>query len=190
MSAPPSPSPPSPAPTSAPGGLSKAGEALLTTFGLGRMRPAPGTWGSMPPVAIAGFMVLAGLAPDGTIVHWIVWNGVFVAILLVFSIACVRYGDAAEARFGKKDPGQICADETAGVCLPLLLLSERAFATPSAAAATLLLAFLSFRALDIIKPWPAFQLQKVPAGWGVLLDDLAAGVQAAVVLQVVTRLAM
>jgi phosphatidylglycerophosphatase A len=144
----------------------------------------------MPPVALAGMLIMAGLGPDQTIVHWIIWNGVFLACLALFSFACVRYGDAAEARFGKKDPGLICADETAGQCLPLLLLPAHVLDTPGAAASTLLLAFLSFRLLDILKPWPAFQLQKVPAGWGVLLDDLAAGVQAAIVVQVVTRLAV
>jgi phosphatidylglycerophosphatase A len=173
-----------------PSSLSRAGELLLTTFGLGKMRPAPGTWGSMPPVALAGLMILAGFGPNGTIVNWAIWNGVFLGVLVLFSAACVRYGDAAEAKFGKKDPGLICADETAGQCLPLLLLPGHVVDTPASAAATLLLAFLAFRLLDILKPWPAYRLQKVPAGWGVLLDDLAAGVQAAIVVQVVTRLAL
>lgn len=170
--------------------LSKTGEALLTTFGLGKLRPAPGTWGSLPPVGVAGLMVVAGMGPDQTLVHWAVYNGVLLAILVIFSAACVVFGDAAEARFGKKDPGQICADETAGQCLPLMLLPAHALATPSAAIATLGFAFVTFRIMDILKPWPAFRLQKHPAGWGVLLDDLAAGLQAMIVVQVVARVAM
>jgi phosphatidylglycerophosphatase A len=173
-----------------PSSLSRTGELLLTTFGLGKLRPAPGTWGSMPPIALAGLLIMGGFGPNQTLVHWVTWNGIFAAVLVVFSVACVRYGDAAEAKFGKKDPGLICADETAGQCLPLMLLPAHAIVTPGAAIATLLLAFLSFRVLDIIKPWPAFRLQKVPAGWGVLLDDLAAGIQAAIVVQIVTRLAL
>src|SRR5690349_19194211 len=93
--------------------LSRFGESMVTTFGLGRLRPAPGTWGSMPPVALAGLLMIAGFGPDGTFVHWTLYNGVLLAVVLVFSAACVRYGDAAEAKFGK-DPGQVCADETAG----------------------------------------------------------------------------
>lgn len=170
--------------------LSKIGEALLTTFGLGKLRPAPGTWGSLPPVAAAWLLIVAGLGPDQTLVHWLIYNGVLLAILIVFSAACVVFGDAAEARFGKKDPGQICADETAGQCLPLMLLPAHVAASPSATIATLGLAFIAFRVMDIIKPWPAFRLQKVPAGWGVLLDDLAAGIQAAIVVQVVARVAL
>lgn len=170
--------------------LSKLGETLLTTFGLGKLRPAPGTWGSMPPVVFAGLLVIAGYGPDQTLVHWALYNGALLAVLLVFSGACVAFGEAAEVRFGKKDPGQICADETAGQCLPLMLLPAHAVATPGATVATLALAFLSFRIMDIIKPWPAFRLQKARAGWGVLLDDLAAGVQAAIIVQVVIRVAL
>lgn len=170
--------------------LSKLGEALLTTFGLGKLRPAPGTWGSMPPVFVAGLLIIAGLGPNQTLVHWVVYNGVLLGVLVLFSAACVKYGDAAEARFGKKDPGQICADETAGQCLPLMLLPAHVVSSPSAAIATLGLAFITFRIMDILKPWPAFRLQRAPAGWGVLLDDLAAGIQAAIVVQVVARVAL
>lgn len=173
-----------------PSSLSRTGELLLTTFGLGHLRPAPGTWGSMPPVALAWLLVVAGQGPDGTFVHWVIYNGALVVVMLVFSFACIAFGDAAEARFGKKDPGQICADETAGMCLPLMLLPANAVATPGATIATLALAFIAFRLMDIIKPWPAYRLQRLPAGWGVLVDDLAAGVQAAIVVQIVARVAM
>ncbi len=163
---------------------------MVTTFGLGLLRPAPGTWGSMPSVVLAGVLMAAGAAPDGTIVNWLIYNGVLAAVMVVFSAACIRYGDAAEAKFGKKDPGQICADETAGQCLALMFLPLHAVATPTNAVATLVLAFVVFRIMDIVKPWPAGRLQSVPGGWGVLLDDLAAGVLAALVVQLVTRTAL
>lgn len=167
--------------------LSQRGELLVTTFGLGRLRPAPGTWGSMPPVVMAGVLIALGLGPDGTFVNWAVYNGVLALVVVVFSAACVRYGDAAEARFNRKDPGQICADETAGQCLPLMFLPSAAVGTAASAALTLVGAFLAFRVFDILKPWPAGRLQDEPGGWGVLLDDLAAGLMAAVVVQVVVR---
>ena len=57
-------------------------------------------------------------------------------------------------------------------------------------AATLALAFVAFRLCDIIKPWPARGLQRRPAGWGILLDDLASGAQTLLIVQAITRLAM
>lgn len=146
---------------------------LLTVFGLGRLRPAPGTWGSLPPVVLAGLMIAAGIAPGSGL-----FEGVLVAVMLFFSGACIVQGDLAESVFGKKDHGNIVADETAGQSVTLLFLAflpASALATPLATAFTLVLCFLAFRAMDIVKPWPADATQKFPAGWGVLIDDLFAG---------------
>jgi phosphatidylglycerophosphatase A len=160
---------------------------LLTTFGLGYMRPFPGTWGSLPPVAAAAVMIAAGLGPDRA--FWL-YHGVLTGILLVFSLACIIFGDRAEARFGRKDASQIVADETAGQCLPLMFLPAAALQSPATAVFTLVFAFLAFRAMDILKPWPAHGLQSAPGGWGVLLDDLAAGLQALILLQLVVWIAL
>lgn len=166
--------------------LTPLNRLLITTFGLGHMRPASGTWGSLPPVAIAGGMILLGWHPLGSgLVATIGYHAVLLAIVALFAHVCVHSGDAAEAAFGKKDPGQIVADETVGQCLPLMFLP--AFATHSLhhLVFTLALAFVAFRICDIIKPWPARGLQEVPGGWGVLLDDVVAGVQAAAITQIV-----
>ena len=157
---------------------------ILTTFGLGHMRPFPGTWGSLPTVAVAGILVVAGLGPASNAA---LFNALMVAILLFFTFACAIRGDEAEAIFLKKDPSQVVADETAGQAIPLLFLPAAAFASPATSAWTLLLAFISFRIMDILKPWPAHQIQKYPGGWGVVLDDIVAGVYALIVMQVVTR---
>jgi len=146
---------------------------LIQTFGLGAMRPASGTWGSLPPVMLAGAMLAAGLGPRSA-----VYLAVLVAVAMVFSLACVMHGDAAEAKWGK-DPAHVVADETAGQCLPLLALPVSVSHSWLAAGGWLLGAFLAFRVLDILKPWPAGRLQDVPGGWGILLDDLAAGAYAA-----------
>src|SRR5438093_667150 len=122
---------------------------FLTTFGLGLMRPASGTWGSLPPPLLAAGMMAAGLGPVAS--PW-VYHGVLAAVLVVFSLACILYGDHAEARFGKKDPGQVVADETAAQCIPLMFLPAAALSPWWHAAATILLAFLSFRIFDIVKP--------------------------------------
>lgn len=168
--------------------LSPAGRALVTTFGLGLMRPASGTWGSVPSVLIAAGLIACGWRPLGAgPVASAGYHAVLLGVLIVFSLACVVFGDAAEAHFHKKDPGQIVADETAGQCLPLLLLPAAATQGLPHAAATLALAFVAFRVCDVVKAWPAGALQKVPGGWGVLLDDLVAGVQAMVIVQMVAR---
>ena len=160
---------------------------VLTTFGLGHMRPFPGTWGSLPTVLIAAALVAAGAGP---LEQPILFNLVMLAILIFFTLACAIRGDEAEAIFLKKDPSQVVADETAGQALPLLFLPAAAFTTPGRAVWTLLLAFIAFRLMDILKPWPARQIQKVPGGWGVVLDDLMAGLYALIVMQLVTRWAM
>ncbi|MCW5756414.1 MAG: phosphatidylglycerophosphatase A [Phycisphaeraceae bacterium] len=148
----------------------------VTTFGLGHLRPFPGTWGSLPPLAL-GLLVVAAL-PDAA--AWTVLRFVMLPVVVVFTLACVLLGDRAEARFGRKDPSQVVADETAGMALCFVLMPQVTGAW--SAAASLVMAFVFFRALDIVKPWPAANLQAVPGGWGVVLDDLVAGVQAALLL--------
>lgn len=146
-----------------------------TTFGLGYMRPAPGTWGSLPPCALAAAMVALNAT---AIAHAIAQ----LALAILFSLACLVAGRHAEQRWGK-DPSNVVADETAGQALALLWLPFLAWLAPSAAPAAVYLAiaasFFVFRALDILKPWPARQLQALPTGLGILIDDLIVGAEAA-----------
>ena len=160
---------------------------LITTFGLGRLRPASGTWGSLPPVILAAGLIAVHFGPGE---HPAVFNLVQVATILVFSWACFAHGDQAEALFGKKDPGQVVADETAGQAIALLFIPAAAVATPLAAAGTLLLAFLAFRFFDITKIPPAYKLQRLTGGWGILVDDLVAGLYAFGLVQIFTRLVL
>lgn len=159
---------------------------LLTTFRLGHLRPFPGTWGSMPTAAVAWLMLLAGLGPaTGDGASWL-YHLVLLAILVVFTAACILFGDIAEAVW-RKDPSQVVADETAGMCLPLLFLPAWTVDTAWEATAVVIAAFVLFRAFDIVKPWPAGRLQSLPAGWGIVVDDLVAGAMALVVMQMVLR---
>ncbi|HMN41652.1 MAG TPA: phosphatidylglycerophosphatase A [Phycisphaerales bacterium] len=168
--------------------LSPVGRTLVTTFGLGHLRPASGTWGSMPTVVIAACLLVCGARPCGDGL-WpsVIYHGVLLAVLVVFSWACVMYGDGAEVYFGKKDPGSVVADETAGQAIALFALPAAATATPGRALISLGLAFLAFRLCDIVKAWPARGWQRYPGGWGILIDDLVAGVQALVIVQVAVR---
>lgn len=136
----------------------------------------------MPPPALA--MGLAALV-IGMDLPWGVYVAPLVAILLASCAACVFMGDRAEARFGKKDASEIVADETAGQCIPLMAVPvfvsiEEPFWSAFWPAAVLITAsFFAFRLFDIWKLEPANMMQSAPAGWGVLLDDLIAGVYAA-----------
>lgn len=166
---------------------------LLTVFGLGHMRIASGTWGSMPAVGLAlGLVFVLGRDDLTTFEH--VTISVSIALVgLLFGIACVKFGHEGEQAFGKKDPGQIVADEMAGQSVALLALPWRALNDPQdwywnlTIAAT---AFLAFRILDIIKPPPAYKIQNLKGGWGVLADDLVAGFYALVIVQIVGRLVL
>jgi phosphatidylglycerophosphate synthase/phosphatidylglycerophosphatase A len=165
-------------------GLTPLGEALITSGYLGRMRPFPGTWGSIPSVVLAGILILIGLGPAHSPA---VYNLVMAGVAAIFMFVCAIWADAAEARFRRKDPSQVVADETSGQALALLFLPAAAVATPGLAAISLLVAFVAFRVTDILKPYPAYRIQRLPGGWGVVLDDLVAGVYALLIVQLITR---
>lgn len=154
--------------------------ALLTTFGLGYLRPASGTWGSLPTVGLAAAIVAVGLGPPD---HPVLYHVVLAVVFVLFCWATVAGGDRAEARWGT-DPSNVVADETAGQCLALIALP---IADARFTAFSLVLAFLAFRVCDILKPWPADAMQRLPGGWGILLDDIVAGLQALVIVQFVMR---
>lgn len=151
----------------------------ITVFGLGHMRPASGTWGSLPAVALAAILIATGAAPHERAWLYYIWMA---ALMLVFCAACIVQADRAESRFGKKDPGQVVADETAGMALTLLFIPPAATATTGVAIFTLAYAFVCFRIMDIVKLWPAYRMQRIPGGWGILIDDLVAGLYAGVIV--------
>lgn len=170
--------------------LSPVGRSLITVFGLGFMRPAPGTWGSLPPAAVMAALSLV-LTPMGPAWLW-AWFAGCAAMVAVWSFACVRWGDHAEAVFNRKDPSQVVADEAAGMALTLLPLPLTFFHTPTRWEVIGLIAigFVLWRLSDIIKPPPAYGLQAVPGGWGVLLDDLMAALYAALAMVFVGRVVL
>ncbi len=157
---------------------------LMTAFGTGLLKPAPGTWGSMPPVALV--LLLLWLIGPG-----LALNSILIGVGVVFSVICVTLGDWAEREFTGKDPSQVVADEVAGQSLALLFLPWRSMQDVGAWKWNLLLllgAFLAFRFFDILKPPPINQSQHLPSGWGILADDLIAGAFALIVVQLVARL--
>ena len=141
------------------------------------MPVAPGTWGSLPP------MIVFGLLGQCT-VSALVISTVMMVLVFVGSMVCVCLAPGAIAATGKEDPGEVVADELAGqsvayLVAPLVLSDGLTLYQIWLIA---LAGFLLFRVFDIVKPWPARQLEGLPKGWGILADDLMAGVYAAVAL--------
>jgi phosphatidylglycerophosphatase A len=156
---------------------------LASCFGLGRLPLAPGTWASLPPAVIFALMWQFGISA-------VVISVVMAALAIVGSAVCIICAPAVIAATGEADPRGVVADEFAGQALTFLVVPFLAIGTISTkqiwvAAA---LGFLLFRLFDIVKPWPIRKAEKLPGGWGVLADDLLAGVNAAIVLLVCFKL--
>lgn len=153
---------------------------LLTGLGTGYLPIAPGTWGSAGPCAI--YLVIA-LAAEG---KQVCLTGSMIVLAAVCTLLCGLLGKRAEKDFGKKDPGAVTIDEWAGQAVALCALPLGAGRTDWLIAVGA--SFFAFRVFDIIKPPPASTLEKLSGGWGIVADDLAAGVMANVTIQLILRL--
>lgn len=136
---------------------------LSTWFGCGLLLPGPGTWGTLGGLPFAVFCL---------------WFGGWSALLawLIF-VTLIGYwaADKFERASGEHDAGAIVIDEVAGIALTMLA------GAPTFVSACL--AFLLFRFFDILKPWPVSWCdKKLPGAFGVMVDDLVAGVLAAACL--------
>lgn len=133
---------------------------VATWFGSGRASFASGTWGSlaaMPLAVVGAAWPAAGLA----------------FAVAIFAIGVVAAGRVA-ASLGDDDPGVVVVDEVVGMILAALGAGLHPV--------NLGLAFLLFRFFDIVKPFPCRRLEHLPGGWGIMMDDVMAGLYALAVL--------
>jgi phosphatidylglycerophosphatase A len=128
---------------------------------VGYLPLVPGTWGSLLGLILTWFLVPVNL-----------WSVIIWAV--VFSIGA-GVSRRAEAQFGP-DGRPIVIDEVMGMGVALLLVPKELIYYVGA--------FVLFRIFDIFKPFPCRRAEKLPFGWGVMADDLVAGVYANVVIQV------
>lgn len=135
---------------------------VATFFGIGRLRPGPGTWGSAATVLLWAALSYA-LTPS---LRTPVTIGLVVLVTLIGIPAATLVARAA----GKKDPQFVVIDEVAGQLMALIAvpLAWKPF----------LVGFIFFRLFDIVKPPPVRQLEAIPEGAGIVLDDIAAGLYA------------
>ena len=140
---------------------------VATFFGAGRLRPAPGTWGSLAAGLLWWALALQLPAP---------WQLPAILVLIVSVTAIGIPAATLEARgCGRKDPSHIVIDEVAGQLVTLI-------ACPILWK-PLLAGFILFRAFDIVKPFPIRRMENLPEGTGIMLDDLGAGTYGLIVLQ-------
>lgn len=133
-----------------------------TGFGSGYMPVAPGTAGSILALIIYFIFPLDAI-------YWL-------SISIMFFIAGIWSSSAIEKDKGK-DPGLVVIDEMVGQWLAVIFLPFSWI--------TLLIGFILFRTFDIWKPYPINRSQKLKAGWGIMIDDVLAGVYANIVLQAI-----
>ena len=136
-------------------------------FGLGYLPVAPGTWGSLGALLVWAPFRASHPAFEGP------------GIVLLSLLAVHAAGHAARV-LRTSDPSVVVIDEAAGMALTLVALPS----VPSLL--NLGLAFLLFRLFDVVKPFPLRRLERFPGGWGIVLDDLGAGLYAAVILSALT----
>jgi len=141
--------------------------AIATVFGLGRLKPAPGTIASLVALVTAWLLVL--------------WGGRF--LVLVAGMVAIAVGAWASELYARTahvtDPSECVIDEVAGQWIAC------AFAPASLVA--FVLAFLLFRAFDIVKPWPISWLERLHGGVGIMADDLGAALAAGALIAVLAH---
>jgi phosphatidylglycerophosphatase A len=142
---------------------------LATGFGIGLIPVMPGTFGSLLGLPLA-WLVGRSELPVG------VRFALEGAILLAGVPLCGR----AARLIGRPDPGSVVYDEIAAI--PLVFLSV------PLTFSTAILGFLWFRVFDIAKPWPVHRLERIPGGLGIMIDDVAAALYAAIALWISMRL--
>jgi phosphatidylglycerophosphatase A len=136
---------------------------LATGFYAGYIPSAPGTFGTL--VGLPFCFLLAFIGTKGAFF-----------VTLIFICFAVGVAHQAEKNLQKKDPGLIVIDEMAGILVTFLAIPFNA--------ETAVLGFYIFRILDIAKPGPIRYLEKrLPGGAGIVLDDVAAGIFANLILR-------
>ena len=140
---------------------------FATFFYLGYSPIAPGTAGTIGGVILFYFLSNFSLY-------------IYISFLVGFIILSVWVSAKASCIFGETDPKQVVVDEVCGYLVTMFLIS------PSLK--NIILGFFLFRLLDIIKPPPVRSSERLPGGFGIVSDDVVAGIYANIILQVITRI--
>jgi phosphatidylglycerophosphatase A len=137
---------------------------VATFFGAGYGKPGPGTWGSIAAVLLWGAFAW-GFNPGPQALLLALLCGIALSLVLGIPAATIVARES-----GRHDPQFVVIDEVAGQWITLL------FCPPDWAHG--LVALILFRLFDVTKPFPIRRIEKLPVGWGIVLDDVAAGLYA------------
>jgi phosphatidylglycerophosphatase A len=139
---------------------------IATFFGVGYLRPGPGTYASAITVAL--WWATSRAIPSA-------WQ-MIVAALIAAAVTLIGIppSTVVARESGRKDPGFVVIDEVAGQMIALIGLPVDW--------KYLLAGFILFRSFDIVKPFPLRRLEKLPAGTGIMMDDVGAGLYALLLL--------
>jgi phosphatidylglycerophosphatase A len=138
---------------------------LATGFGSGLAPFAPGTIGTLIGIPIC------------LLCRPLIWPARFLCVIVLSALAIFISG-RAEMIYQKKDDQRIVIDEIIGFQVAMLPVAITGL--------HLLVAFVLFRIFDIWKPFPIWNLQQLPGGWGVVIDDVVAGIYAGVLMLLLT----
>jgi phosphatidylglycerophosphatase A len=170
-----------------PNGLLDNISLAVTTFGVGYLPLAPGTWGSLAGVAVYLIATRCASAAALSLSHngWrsdqisALTTGTVAVLFLLFCLAGVWAAGRSCGLFGNSDPSQAVVDEVIGQLITFL------FVPFGISWPYVLIGFALFRLFDVWKPYPIDSLQALPGGIGVCADDFLAGIYAGVALAVI-----
>lgn len=145
----------------------RAARVLATWFGCGLSPVAPGTVGTLGALPL--WLLVRGGGP------WVV-----AAVAVVVTLAGVWSAGVVARSSAMKDPQIVVIDEVAGVLVALAGAPE--------SVGGIVGAVLLFRIFDMTKPFPARRAENLPGGWGIVVDDVVAGLQAALVVRGLEKL--
>ena len=169
--------------------IDKIGVSILTMFGVGYFKYAPGTAASFITCVIYYILWIAGFSLHNNKIYLVC----FLIIILIYSIAII---DKLSHLFKKKDPKEIVVDEFIGQSIPLIsfLFRPEQFTnlggqTNNVVIIYILLSFILFRFFDILKPFPINIVdKKIKNGVGVMLDDIIAGIYSTIIIYIIYAL--
>lgn len=151
----------------------------ITVLGSGYLPIAPGTWGSLV-AAVIFFPLAMALRGD----HNLLW-AIAAGLTILAAAIGIGWGRWAVEFFHSEDPKPFVLDEAAGQWLALIAIP---FTSVGGLFVVTAAQFFLFRFFDVLKPTPARQAESLPFGWGIVTDDLVAGLYANLVGQILFRL--
>jgi phosphatidylglycerophosphatase A len=147
---------------------------VATVFGIGHIPWAPGTWASLL-TTLFWWLLSSEVRPSR--------QSLAALLLTAFATGLGILAATRVARkTGLKDPQSVVIDEVAGQLIPFIAIP--------ASWKSLLLGFILFRGFDIVKPPPVRQLEQLPEGLGIVMDDVAAGVYAFGIMQLLFHIGL